>query len=207
MSATLFSSFSVFVILGVYVLFFEPHSAGWVSKLPHDWRGNLIAATMIITTFYFYYFAALAELHPQTRRALQKMASRGEWVVRLLNQSAMLFMWIALDAQQKIWFEFFLPGLFMSFLIWDFLTRKVLDAPETLILRIFDILGFVAVGFLVFLWEQLDPKLKPTDEWWTAIGVVSGVYDTMLVFGILLGLFLIRFNPFACALWKSKHLH
>lgn len=198
MSATLLSSFFVFILSGIYSLFVADQSGSWIHTLSGNGSWGVRLATFM-SALYFYYYAALAEIHDGTSAALRKAPPKtiahAEWPIRVFNQSLMLLLWVVFTAKDAIYFEIYFLILYLSFVIWDIVTWRVLRNAVKTILTIFDVAGFVVgvVGLSYFFVHRLGPA---SDIQW-ALGAVSTAYTVLAAVGVLLGFFILQFNPFA----------
>jgi hypothetical protein len=207
MSASLLSSFLVFVVYGIFEIF-GSHPNSWYSHIDDILIQRLITGSVWANAVYFFYCAALVEWHASTKAALQKPnVSRFEWFIRLSNQTLILLAWHALNSSVE-WFCFYLFVLYSSFLLWDYATRSV-GASDKFI-KWFDIGGFVAsflfVG-LVYSGRAYDQSHPAPPSYWAGIGIICACYIAVAIGGLLYGWLRVRFRPFYPEYWARDRLY
>lgn len=160
--------------------------------------------SIVANAVYFYYFAALVELHKPWCDKL-KTGSRVEWFIRLLNQTMMLAIWEVLHLEAFL-FGSYLVLLYVTFMIWDDVTRDVLDIKVKLLER-YDFRGLVVSGVLLAYITFYLPSHKDAHFTWVVLGGLTLAYGSIAYGGIKKGVKDIGFNPFSCDLYKRDCLH
>ena len=135
MSASFLSSFFVFILTGLLLLWEITFNAPLISQITlietdswfdenatHPLLRFALAAAIFACALSFYFFASLCEMDQEFSERLG-LCSRLEWVVRVANQTAFMGLWIILPSSMGIFTCYFIL-LYLSFLLWDWLTRK-----------------------------------------------------------------------------------
>lgn len=205
MSASLLSSFIVFFTLGL-VSVFSPITEGSLLSGLDEEISWLVRLSIVANAVYFYYFAALVELHGPWRDKLQT-GTRTEWIIRLLNQTMMLAIWEILRLK-ALFFGIYLVALSATFIIWDLVTRDVLETKVgRKLLAGTDFTGlFVSLGLFAFTTFYL-PSHKDAHITWVIVGMLTFAYALIACVGVSKGVNKIGFKPFSRDLYKRTHLH
>ncbi len=214
MSASLLSSFLVFVLTGLVVIFFDsPSNPGWLSNIPDRNIRILVCVSIFWNAVYFYYFAALVELNADTKKRL-KAAPISEWWIRSSQQTAILLVWTTLYLPAYI-FGAHLISMYLSFLLWNFVTRSAMRTDAAKSLWITDGAGLVVSVFLIFFVANvLRPDLAADGTplplnpiVYVEFGMIIFLYFIIAVLAICNAWFKLRFNPFDPKYYSRQELH
>lgn len=196
MAASFCASFLIFLFAGGYSIY-----SGLAFTEDAAVKGYVSVALLFNAVFY-HYVAGYTEMDSKVRDAL-KWESRVEWLVRASNQCILLSLWFWLDHG---WAPFgkALIGLYISFLVWDALTWECfpnhklfwLDLSGTVLSGLYVMAGYVVLG----QW-QIDPRWERT--FYTFFGTLSFMYVALPV----VGMFLLKFNPFGPEYRRRPGLH
>ncbi len=127
MPASLLASFLVFIITGIYTLFFMDIAAPGQSSGGIAGHGVtpmaqfLIGGTLLANAIYFYYFEAYAEIDEAEHQRLSGK-TKAEWGLRVANHAILLSLWFALE-RNLVLFLILWIGFYAVLLVWDFVTR------------------------------------------------------------------------------------
>jgi hypothetical protein len=207
MSASLLSSFLIFLFVGAWETFWADKSGTWFGHISDDFVIDCIRLSIWANAIYFYYCAALVELHQQTRTTLQTNGS-GEWITRLFNQTMILGLWPAMHHSLVVFASYMLI-LYLTFIIWGFQTHNHLP-PTSKFVRWFDAFGgtislvlIVDVGFFMSKFQSAN-NIAPIH--WTIIGILCCLYIVVAVIGCSIG-FRRGFNPLSPEYYTRQALH
>ena len=117
MSASLISSFLMFIVVGIYTFKTGITESSWLTSIEDKTVRNLIFLCISANAIYFYYCAARVESQTKMHNILQKCNS-AEWLIRVCNQLMMLSFWIFI-VQSKSLFTLYFMCLHLTFIIWD----------------------------------------------------------------------------------------
>jgi hypothetical protein len=177
----------------------------WFGQFTDPIVSAFIALAVCSNAVYFYYCAALVELHEPTRLKLQGNG-RPEWYLRVFNQILILGIWPALHSTFPI-FATYMLVLYMTFMVWGYLTKGHLPAKSVFV-RYFDMAG-LAVSILliadvgIFL-RKTDTTTPPSQ--WVILGILCASYFVIAVWGCSRGV-KAGFNPFSREYFERRALH
>jgi hypothetical protein len=214
MTASFLASFLIFAVTGVYELYFG-RAADFLRGKPLV-QGTILAV-LFLNACYYYYIAAYTELDKGMRAKLDT-ASRGEWVVRVLNQTILFALWFLLHLGW-LWFAWGLIVLYLTYFLWDFLTWKNFPSHGHVII---DLLGLIVTCALFIVRPYATvagPPQAPITASTPGVASVATPVDEMTI-GFSLGLIAIfyivifgfgvwrcHFKPWSPEYWVRPVLH
>ena len=180
------ASLLIFLFTGIYTILIFENS--FYSKLP-----DLIKVLLFLAVFFNAIYYYITEIETELDNNFQKKLDsvhKSEWYIRVFNQTILFSLWFLLQLDTLTLFAAGLFLLFLSYLIWDFVTYSCFDNNKLLLL---DIAGFIftiifiAIGYVFFYSENepgyLDEKRK--FSWGFIWGACVLVYLLIPVLGIL----------------------
>jgi hypothetical protein len=227
MSASLLSSFFVFVLTGIVAFldlyggltFFGRFLGGTseISAVESSWLTSvndfrieaMIFLAVLANAIYFYYFAAMCEMDKEYSARL-KNSSVIEWWIRVFNSFLFLCIWYVLKISATL-FIGYMVLLYCTFFLWDFVTYKHVHADikgevrKSLINA--DFFGFILVLFLGLALHLINNS-APSDREFPML-LLGGVLFGMIancVSAIMFAKKENKFNPFAKEYRKRGNL-
>lgn len=198
MSASLLASFFIFISTGIYALS--------VQNFPNKTITYIVFGTMIFAGCYYFYVEMYTETSESLKNKLQG-TNRIEWVIRCSNQVILLLLWFCLEKDLTIFFIGFI-SLYATYIFWDMVTWELFDKHG---LAVLDVIGFVITTGLFFVvraynLEILNSEKNEPHDMSMIIFLMGALCVIYLIIGIV-GIFIIKFNPFNGIYWSRKSLH
>lgn len=224
MSASLLSSFIIFLLGGVFAILdvygglssFLTAFGGeqiegqlflgnsWLAKVDDRITEVLVFVAVYANAVYFYYFAAMCEMEPEFVKRLQD-APLHEWWIRFFNSTLFLSIWFWIQVS-PLTFMLYMIVLYASFIGWDLVTRKYLerdqagDDPTEIrkSLMSSDVVGlFCSIGFGLAL-IAIDGSTGEVESWkYTLLGVSVAAMIGLVIVSIVRSFNENKFNPFS----------
>jgi hypothetical protein len=188
MASSFVASFMIFVITGLHSIVVTR-----VRFSQDPVVNTMVFCVIFLNAIFFYYFAAQEEMEEGIRERLAR-AGALEWVLRLISQTTLMSIWFIFQVFGFRAFAFALIFIYVVFLIWDYVTRAVLESRSIVLL---DLLGLsLTVCFLYLVNDS------------TELGRVllgANILGYVVLFGW--GVNKTRWNPFLAIYWSKPELH
>jgi hypothetical protein len=195
MAASFLASFLIFFATGLYELFIG--RADFLRDQPVI--RVFVYGILFLNACYYYYFAAYTEMS-ETIRSKLSTASRLEWGIRVVNQTALFGLWFLLHFSWG-WFGGGLVFVYLTYLLWDCVTYNQFSEHY---LTWLDFFGFcLAIVFLFLKSRVEDTSIKDHTTIFFFLGVIAMAYMCLFYAGVKH----CKFKPFGVVYRRRPFLH
>jgi hypothetical protein len=197
MQASMLASYIVLILTGVLTLAERP--------LPMESSAIkfVVFITVILNATFFFYYEAYTESNVTLRQKLRTLGPI-EWWLRVFAQIILFMLWFVL---QKGWLYFYicLIALYAIYVLWNIITWEVITSR---VLACLDLVGLLlsALGVFVVHKLSLDSNYIREVNGTLSQSDLQNIMNTTVFFMVmatgylvilLVGVFRIRYNPFA----------